>query len=1417
MHNNESNQSNKKYTMSKNNNPNIIIDSGASSHMISDRSQFINFEENKSIVHLAGDKKLTSRGRGDTKWLKDVLYVPDLKYELISISKLNQCGMKAIFEDNKVYVIDKNDQIAISGFMKNGLYFVDGPSLSKIRFNNNKQSTYQSNELNNDNESSANKFMYDNNIETYVKESKENNNYDNEKVFNKRYSGMRFEPKTPKVATGNLTTSTKEYMRENKISQYNVVVKDSNNESKEKIINKKDPGNAHACSSRIKTAEKLYNKDDHKVDHENNKNFQNINRVANGDENPLKYKMVTKSESPKWQNKKNKPRYKNEKDENSKCEISIRNDNPNGRYVDNKVDNKTRIHYNNNNSLKCESYDTFNDCRAQSIYQIKTDNLRNENPIRKNKIRINHTDLSSGHSSENDLFEDNIKNCVEKCIDQNYVKHENIQRYHKDYKQSNNFGRVEILNNGDKSSHSEVENNFAQVDNKSHKDGKSTINKYKNLLLKDDDTNYENKILNIGSSKSRKKSSTANQHEIISLHNRWGHPSIEKMKQGVKLNRIIGSNISYDEIKNFEMPICFTCLKGKMKVDATPKSTTDKSKIDKLEIICSDLKGPMPKFSMHKNKWFIIFVCAKTKFITVLFMKDKTETLEKLQQFKLEYPDMFGHKMKVFQCDEDKMFVEKELKKWCIQNQILLHTSPPYHHASNGMAERAIQTVMDKTITIMAEHQAPEGYWEEAVETAVYLLNRTPVKKIEWKTPYEALFNEIPDISHLVPFYSKGMYHLTKDERKNSLSQKSAECRMLGYNPYGKNQYKIIPLMGHQILNRRDVTFNEIKNDSPLKSDNVSQEKQISKRKASPIKSYYNFRDEKFRKTDFDNSIKNDNNFLNNAYWSEGEFVLHSEDIEIEETPKTLQEALNSKEKEFWIKAIEKELGELDERGVFELDETHKHQGMKSKMFYKIKYDQDMNKVYKARLVACGYSQKFGIDYFDTFSPTTATITFNIIIMISKVNKWTLKGMDIGNAFLEGECDTELYMNLPKDLVKFMTGDDKKQICVKIIKSIYGLKQAAKIFNEKLNNQLESVGFKRLANDVCLYMITKEMDNYYLIVHIDDIIITGRDDKIIKVLFNQISTRFKRTTEGKEFIRYLGIDIDNNNQYIKFNQSKYIHEIMNEYFEKHEIKISNIPMRSVVNYKLLKPDLNNKSILPITGKIRYCADKSRPDILYAINTISTQANNPNEEYITATIKLMKYLNTTINESLQLGGKDTKLILFAYSDASYITDGDSKSQLGNCFFLTRDSGAIYSVSKKDNTISHSSTESELKAMDMCVKTIIYLRNLLKELEFEQKEPTIIYVDNKSSMLLLETLKSSHKTKHINMRINFMREQIINRTIKLKFVPTEDQVADILTKALPRATFEKFRKILLNGFNNDNQIDNNNQNKDNRNIN
>jgi transposase InsO family protein len=281
------------------------------------------------------------------------------------------------------------------------------------------------------------------------------------------------------------------------------------------------------------------------------------------------------------------------------------------------------------------------------------------------------------------------------------------------------------------------------------------------------------------------------------------------MKNGIKLNTIIGANIKYDEIKNFEMPVCFTCLQGRMKTEPTPKTLTNKDNLKNLEIICTDLKGPFPTQSVHHNKWFILFVCAKTNFIVVYFMKKKSETLRKLRKFKLEFPDLFDYKIKTLQCDEDKMFVDKDVKSWCLENKIKLQTSPPYHHESNGLAERTVQSIMDKTRTIMIENAAPANLWEEGVSTAVYLLNRIPLKKLNWKTPFELIFDQIPDISHLVPFYSEGVYHLTHPERKHSLSSKGIKCNMVGYFEYGKNQYLVREKNG-TIVNRRDVTFNEI-------------------------------------------------------------------------------------------------------------------------------------------------------------------------------------------------------------------------------------------------------------------------------------------------------------------------------------------------------------------------------------------------------------------------------------------------------------------------------------------------------------------------------------------------------------------------------------------------------------------------------
>ena len=280
------------------------------------------------------------------------------------------------------------------------------------------------NELNIDNESAAEEFCNDNNIETFKieKESEKEFHTQHNKNFNKIRGGMSIEPTTMKVKPGMLTTSTEVYMIDKTKSQYKGMKNDSKNESNEKIIYDKKPGNAHACSSRQRTAEKLY---DH-IDHENIKNFQMkkspskrtvimkspskrtvimkslSKRTVNEYENPLMNKMVFNE---------NKSRLIND-DKNSKCEIGIKiNANPNGRHGDNMVNNNTHMHYNNNNSRKCVCYDTFCDCRAQSM---SSDRLRI--PIRKNECWINHTDLSLGHGSETHYHSKTIKRNALKSV-----------------------------------------------------------------------------------------------------------------------------------------------------------------------------------------------------------------------------------------------------------------------------------------------------------------------------------------------------------------------------------------------------------------------------------------------------------------------------------------------------------------------------------------------------------------------------------------------------------------------------------------------------------------------------------------------------------------------------------------------------------------------------------------------------------------------------------------------------------------------------------------------------------------------------------------------------------------------------------------------------------------------------------------
>jgi hypothetical protein len=480
----------------------------------------------------------------------------------------------------------------------------------------------------------------------------------------------------------------------------------------------------------------------------------------------------------------------------------------------------------------------------------------------------------------------------------------------------------------------------------------------------------------------------------------------------------------------------------------------------------------------------------------------------------------------------------------------------------------------------------------------------------------------------------------------------------------------------------------------------------------------------------------------------------------------------------------------LDDQGTFE-EAPPVGRSMRTKFVFTTSLKNDFSVKYKARLVVCGYTQIKGIDYDETFSPTTPLMAIYILLSIGASKDREMALFDVKSAFLLGENDFEQYCLLPEGCIR---GNRR----VRIIKSLYGQKQAPKIWSDLLHTYLEELGFERCPVVPCLYCRNKG-DRMKICVHVDDGLIVGKDLDKIKEFWEALKTKVKDGTFFYPLEKYLGMELKSDGTYVDVTQTQYIREMTGFNIGKADFKHAEIPMGPTIKLAVAQQDPTLKPILAEAGTLRYVADRSRPDVLVGVGEMSSNASpKPSQEHVKVGKSIIGYLKKTQSLGLRLGGEEGDKTLFAFTDASYETTGKCLSRLGGCLFLGKDSGAIYSFSKRDTTVSHSSTESEIKALDETIRAVVHARDILEFLGYDQINPTVIYADNKSMIDLCQTLKSTSNTRHINVRINYLRECVNKRLIKLVFVPTELNVADILTKPLARGIFERHRSKLLKGF-------------------
>ena len=493
---------------------------------------------------------------------------------------------------------------------------------------------------------------------------------------------------------------------------------------------------------------------------------------------------------------------------------------------------------------------------------------------------------------------------------------------------------------------------------------------------------------------------------------------------------------------------------------------------------------------------------------------------------------------------------------------------------------------------------------------------------------------------------------------------------------------------------------------------------------------------------------------------------------------------------EKWVKAMNDEIEAIRKNDTWEL--TSLPQGQKAigvKWVFKAKRNaQGEVERYKARLVAKGYSQRQGIDYDEVFAPVVCLETIHLLISLAAQNQWKIFQMDVKSAFLNGYLEEEVYLEQPFDYV--VKGQENKFL--KLKKALYGLKQAPRAWNGRIDKYFQKNGYIKCPHEHALYSKTNKQGDILLVcLYVDDLIFTGNNPSMFEKFKRAMTQEFEMTDIGL-MSYYVGIEVKQMKEGIFVSQERYVKEVL-EKFNMINSKPVTTPIE--VGIKLSKYEdgdvVNPTYFKSLIGSLRYLTNR-RPDILYSVGLVSRYMEAPTTTHFKAAKRILRYLKGTLDFGLfYSSSKEFKLE--GYCDSDWAGDLDDRKSTTGFVFFFGDTAFTWN-SRKQPVVTLSTCEAEYVAATSCVCHVIWLRNLLKAIGLMQEQPTEINVDNKSTIALSKNPVFHDRSKHIDTRFHFIRECISKKEIHVKYVKTEDQVADIFTKPVKVDVFNKLRALL-----------------------
>ncbi len=468
------------------------------------------------------------------------------------------------------------------------------------------------------------------------------------------------------------------------------------------------------------------------------------------------------------------------------------------------------------------------------------------------------------------------------------------------------------------------------------------------------------------------------------------------------------------------------------------------------------------------------------------------------------------------------------------------------------------------------------------------------------------------------------------------------------------------------------------------------------------------------------------------------------------------------------------------ENDTFEITELPKGKSLiGGKWVYATKLDADGNVKHKARYVAKGYSQKENVDYSETFSPTAHMTSVRMLMQSAVDNDLLVHQMDVKTAYLNAPIDCELYVEQPEGYAVQSKGDGKT--VWKLKKSLYGLKQSGRNWNNLLHSHLCSDDFRQSDADPCVYSKTTEVGTLVIVIFwVDDIIIAASNQQVLKSVKESLSEKFKMKDLG-ELRWFLGIEFHKSDE--SMSQRTYFEKVLQK-FGMENCK----PRKSPCDEGLDKepdssPVLSDPRLYrEIVGSLIYAMSATKPDLSYVVTKLSQKMSAPSTQDLSVAKGVLRYLKGTVDYALVFRKAKENVCLQSYCDSDWASShSDRKSISGYVYQLNKDSSFISWKSKKQNVVALSSCEAEYIALSTCVQEALYLRKLLVCMYCRNVESSVtVGVDNQGSIALAKNPVHHQRSKHIDVRYHFIRDVVSDGVVKLYYVPTNENIADVLTK-------------------------------------